>query len=96
MMHMSENAVPDENEHWDEGRRQRALAFFRWLPTRPWEDENSAPTVDNDALRALWRKELNLNESRALWDNIIRFRSWAHALCNIMVEEYKASRKDGK
>lgn len=86
---------PDNGREWDENCGQHPLAFYFGLPVAPWKDERQAPPIEREALRALWRKELhNADERRAIWDNVLRFRSWAQAMCEIMVEEYRQSRSD--
>lgn len=65
-------------------RRQPLRAFGVVLPE--WEDERTAPPVEEERIGALLEARLGREEFRRVADLILRFRSWAEAYCRLGAE----------
>lgn len=80
---------PCESEHFSERDRKRCMRQRRELSKQlgvdlpEWEDESTAPPVDEGAIRRVLERTAEDAERHRVWLFILRFRSWAECYCRL-------------
>lgn len=88
-----EHSPADDDAEID-GYTQHPLQHFFKLPVPPWRPDSESPPVDREKLQQLSLGVLDDEAARPLWQNILRYRPWAHAYGEIGAEEFRRKRKD--
>lgn len=83
----------DENAPAPRRRRQPLRDLGIVFPE--WEDERTAPPVDEALIGSLLDRRLDRDETRRVIDLILHFRSWAQAYARLGSERDRRDAADG-
>jgi hypothetical protein len=66
-----------------DGEDEELAQFWREMGASPpaWQDEKGAPPVEEEALLKYAKRETAEEETRRIGSLVVRYRSWAEALC---------------
>ena len=85
---MREDVAKQRADSEADERPQHPLKREFGLPVPPFENDDDAPPIDEEALRALAECQLDAASARLIWGNVLRYRCWAAALCRLAVSKY--------
>lgn len=85
---MREDVANQRADSEADERPQHPLRREFGLPVPPFENDDDAPPIDEEALMALTECRLNAASARLIWENVLRYRCWAAAMCRLAVSKY--------
>jgi hypothetical protein len=82
-MEQDESHNPPERDVKRRLRQRRQLSRKLGVDLPEWEDEGTAPAVDEAAIQGMLERTASQEEQQRVCQLIWRFRSWAEAYCRL-------------